>query len=267
MLNYIGVFLTFRCHLACDYCINRAGEFRPRPEIDSDEWMKILGSVQTRMDLPITLQGGEPTQYEEFYELVQKLHDAGKPLDLLTNGYFDTKEFLDRTTPDMFRSGAPYASIRFSLHKNTDGGVLMPAVLKLQDAGYSVGVWGLDHPDMKERNEWAKEYCKKVGVDFRMKEFLDETHGTYKYPEYMTGKIARCICKSSEMLFAPDGQIHRCHRDLYEGRNPGCSPLDSFQLCLHARCNPCDVKTKTNRLQQGGHCSVEIQAIKNCKGY
>jgi hypothetical protein len=114
---------------------------------------------------------------------------------------------------------------------------------------------------MKERNAKVAGYCAEMGLDFRMKEFLDETHGTYKYPEYMTGKIARCMCKSSEMLFAPDGNIHRCHRDLYEGRNPGCSPLNEFLLCLHPRCNNCDTKRKFNRLQQAGHCSVEIKEV------
>lgn len=257
--NYIGVFLTFRCSLGCSYCINRAGTLAPRKEIGVDEWMRILRPLKTREDLPITLQGGEPTEYPGFYELATRLHEAGKKIDLLTNGEFDVNEFMRMTVPQMFQRRAPYASIRFSFHQKTDEILLMWKVMKLQSAGYSVGIWGLDHPSMKERNKKVAGYCAEMGLDFRMKEFLDETHGTYKYPEYMTGKIARCMCKSSEMLFAPDGKLHRCHRDLYEGRNPGCSPLDAFVLCLHPRCNNCDTKIKTNRLQQAGHCSVEIK--------
>lgn len=257
--NYIGVFLTFKCHLGCTYCINRAGTLVPRKEITVDEWMKILKPIATREDLPISLQGGEPTEYPGFYELATRLHEAGKKVDLLTNGEFDVNEFMRQTVPQMFQRSAPYASIRFSFHANTDEIMLMWKVMKLQTAGYSVGIWGLDHPSMKERNAKVAGYCKDMGIDFRMKEYLDETHGTYKYPEYMTGKIARCMCKSSEILFAPDGKIHRCHRDLYEGRNPGCSPLDQFMLCLHPRCNNCDTKQKTNRLQESGHCSVEIK--------
>jgi len=59
--NYIGVFLTFKCKLGCTYCINRAGTLVPREEISPDAWMKILKPLATREDLPITLQGGEPT--------------------------------------------------------------------------------------------------------------------------------------------------------------------------------------------------------------
>ena len=268
-LNYIGVFLTFACRMGCSYCINHHGEFTPRKEISYLEWMKILRCIRTREDLPISLQGGEPTQYEGFYELVYQLHRAGKKIDLLTNGDFDVDKFIFLTTPEMFRRDAPYASIRFSYHYNSVGRELIPKVERLQDKGYSVGIWGMDHPDMFDRNKNMAAMCRRYGIDWRMKEYLDETHGTYKYPEYMKGGIESCLCKSSEMLFAPDGQIHRCHRDLYAGIDPQDKFIGGFRLCVAPRCNSCDVKEKTNRLQQGGHCSVEIKPTfhKDCKEY
>lgn len=262
--NYIGVFLTFKCKLGCTYCINRAGTLVPRKEITVDEWMKILSPIATREDLPISLQGGEPTEYPGFYELATRLHEAGKKVDLLTNGEFDVNEFMRQTVPQMFRRDAPYASIRFSFHQKTDEVLLVWKVMKLQSAGYSVGIWGLDHPSMKERNARMADWCGQIGLDFRMKEYLDETHGTYKYPDAVTGwKEITVKCTPSEMLFAPDGKRFPCHGLLYADMWPGEKPADaeSIRCTEYGLCNPCDVKLKTNRLQEGGHCSVRIEKL------
>lgn len=260
--NYIGVFLTFRCSLGCSYCINRAGTLAPRKEIGVDEWMRILRPLKTREDLPITLQGGEPTEYPGFYELATRLVESGKKIDLLTNGEFDVNEFMRMTVPQMFQRRAPYASIRFSFHANTDETLLMWKVMKLQSAGYSVGIWGLDHPSMKERNAKVAGYCAEMGLDFRMKEYLDETHGTYKYPDAVTGKKGiRVMCHPSEMLFAPDGVQHPCHYFLYTDGPVLRTSMAPVCCFMYGCCNPCDVKLKTNRLQEGGHCSVRIEKL------
>jgi len=260
--NYIGVFLTFKCRLGCTYCINRAGTLVPRKEISPDEWMKILKPIATREDLPISLQGGEPTEYPGFYELATRLHEAGKRVDLLTNGEFDVNEFMRQTVPQMFRRSAPYASIRFSFHQKTDEVLLVWKVMKLQSAGYSVGIWGLDHPSMKERNARMAEWCGQIGLDFRMKEYLDETHGTYKYPDAVTGRkgISVC-CNPSEILFAPDGKIHPCHHFLYSGEYGSENIVHTLVCGQYGCCNPCDVKLKTNRNQEAGHCSVRIEKL------
>jgi len=264
MLNYIGVFLTFRCNLGCDYCINHHGEFQSRREITPDEWLDVLKDVQTREDLPITLQGGEPMEYGGIYQLIMGLHLQGHKLDLLTNGCFNVDEFLRHTSPEMFQRKAPYASIRFSFHKKTDEFLLLDVVHKLKRKNYSVGIWGLDHPDMAERNDMMYKVCHDLGIDFRMKSFLDQTHGDYKYPDAITGrKYISVRCYPSELLFAPDGARHPCHHFLYANgfsvaRNRSMGPI----VCGdYGCCNPCDVKLKTNRLQEGGHCSVRIERI------
>jgi len=255
--NYIGVFLTFRCQLGCSYCINKQGGLKPRRELSSHDWCAILKDIQTREDLPITLQGGEPTLYKDFYHLVRALHYAGKKIDLLTNGYFDVHEFMDKTDPDMFRRQAPYASIRFSYHQNTEPLKLLSHVHALQRRGYSVGIWGLDHPDMEKANAQVARECRALGIDYREKEFLDATHGTYKYPAGVSGKrVGRVKCYPSEMLYAPDGKLYPCHHFLYSGvehHGPECRD--------YGRCNFCDLKMKTDRFQKGGHCSVRIEEM------
>jgi len=268
--NYIGVFLTFRCRMGCSYCINRHGDFAPRKEISVSEWVKILSAIPTRNDLPISLQGGEPTEYPDFYDLVKELHLRGKKIDLLTNGCFDVKEFIYRTEPKMFKRRAPYASIRFSFHQKTNGITLLKTVQALKKEGYSVGIWGLDHPDMKLKNSMMQNACDSVGIDFRMKEFLDATHGTYKYPKAVSGQRQRKAvwCYPSELLFAPNGEVFPCHHFLYSNSRPFAAAKNtdsrSYRVCMchdFGLCNPCDVKLKTNRLQQGGHCSVKIEEV------
>jgi len=263
-INYIGVFLTFKCKMGCDYCLNKQGDFKPRKSLHFEGWVKILKDLPTRDDLPISLQGGEPTMYKGFYPLVRSLYCHGKKIDLLTNGDFDAEEFIKETMPVMFKRPAPYASIRFSFHKNTNELKLLDTVTQLYGAGYSVGIWGIDHPDMRERNKWMRQYCGKIGLDYREKEYLDDKHGTYKYPDAVTGwRNKKVLCYPSEMLFAPDGKLFNCHYALYANKNipQEVSRLGAYTCPYYGLCNPCDIKLKTNRLQEGGHCSVEIEEI------
>jgi hypothetical protein len=266
--NYIGVFLTFDCNLGCSYCINHSGEFVPRTPMSGKDFIKGLSRISTREDLPISFSGGEPTQHPEFYSIVNALHKQGKHMDLLTNGSFNVCKFMKKVSPDVFLRNALYASIRFSYHANTDPEELLNKVFELQGQGYSVGIWGVNHPDLLLKNTIMKKNCEVLGIDFRLKEFLDENHGSYKYPEYMTGEKFKCYCKPSELLIAPDGCIFRCHRDLYANRNPYDYLLstyidlyDDFAYCLRPKCNPCDVKIKYDRFQVGGHTSVEIKEV------
>jgi len=267
--NYVAAFITLRCNLACPYCINRQGEFIPRIEMGAQEWFDGLSRIETREDLPITLQGGEPTTHKEFYQLVNMLHAAGKHLDLLTNGQFDVYDFMAKVGTSVFKRQAPYASIRFSFHMGMNPNELAKKVYTLKQKDYSVGIWALNHPDMICENSEMRAICEEVDIDFRMKEYLDDTHGTYKYPDAITGhKNFNVLCHPSELLIAPDGLIHGCHSLLYAGCesllhiNDELISFDEARLCeYYGTCNPCDVKIKTNRLQQGGHTSVKIERL------
>lgn len=260
--NYIAAFLTLRCNMNCSYCINKQGEFDyDRPEMTGQEWLKAFGRIETREDLPITLQGGEPTIHRDFYEIVSNAY--GKKMDLLTNGKFNLSQFMAYVHSGIFNRKAPYASIRFSHHKLLNDFYLFEKVCVLKNNGYHVGVWGFDTGD----HEAMKQFCKENEIDFRVKQFLDKDHGTYKYPEAINGEKKEVECKPSELLIAPDGRLYRCHSDLYAGVNSYAHILDDkvelpddFIKCDHCGfCNPCDIKLKTNRLQESGHCSVEIR--------
>lgn len=270
--NYIGVFLTLRCNLNCSYCINHFNSLSSTEELSSNTWLEGLSRIQTRQDLPITFQGGEPTIHAGFYPIILGLYKMGKHMDLLTNGTFDLREFCHFISPDLFIRDAKYACIRFSFHQKTNH-ALAYKVWTMQNSGYNVGVWGVDHPgdDSKDRNKEMRDICRWLNIDYREKEFLGESgghlYGTYKYPDACSKKFKRRVwCKPSELLINPAGYIFRCHADLYANRDYIGHILDDeikfpgFMECKnYGYCNPCDVKLKTNRLQESGYCAVEIR--------
>lgn len=148
----------------------------------------------------------------------------------------------------------------------------------MQDAGFRVGLYGIEHP-APEIHGHIKEVqlrCQKLGLDFRTKEFLGQSddiiYGTFKYEGCVNGAtLKRCICKTTEIIVDPAGNVFRCHADLYKAREPiahvldedfSGGSIDQFRGCdNYGDCNPCDVKVKTNRFQIYGHTSVEIREI------
>ncbi len=271
--NYIAVFLTFACNLKCSYCINNFEQkLIKRRVVPGKDLVIGLNRIVSREDLPVTLQGGEPTLHPDFYYIVNNL----KPelnIDLLTNLQFDADEFIANVDPGRIKRDSPYASIRVSYHpeqmKLDD---LIKKTLKLKDAKFSVGIWGVLHPASEKVILEAMERCKKLGIDFRTKEFLGghegRLYGTYKYPGAFDGKSRKKVkCRTTEFLIDSEGSVFRCHADLYAGKNRIGSILDAgfeienkFRDCADfGHCNPCDVKVKTNRFQEYGHTSVEIE--------
>ncbi|HCJ66779.1 MAG TPA: radical SAM protein [Elusimicrobia bacterium] len=271
--NYIAVFLTFNCNLACSYCINYFGESKfKREHLSGQDWVKGLNRIVSRDNLPVTLQGGEPSLHPDFIYIINHLK-PGLNIDILTNLQFDLEKFIREVKPERIKRNAPYASIRVSYHPEQM--VLDDTInrtLKLLEAGFSVGIWGVIHPFWEEHILEAKEKATKLGIDFRTKEFLGEyqgkLYGTYKYQGACEKKFTQRVkCRTTELIIGSAGDIYRCHSDLYEGRqpishilNPGFQVEDIYRDCNYfGHCNPCDVKVKTNRFQVFGHTSVEIK--------
>lgn len=272
--NYIAVFMTFACNLRCSFCINdfdkRARNVKRRL-LSGKEWVEGLNRIVSRPDLPITLQGGEPTLHKDFVYIVNNI----KPelnLDVLTN-LRDEKVFINNIDPSRLKRDAPYASIRVSYHpEQMNLKELVEKVLKMKNLGFSIGIWGVMHPSQESKVLEAQKFCKSLGIDFRTKEFLGEhngkMYGIYRYEGACDKKLQKTVlCKTTELIIGPTGHIYRCTADVYENRQPmghiidsGFQIEDNFRPCdWFGYCNPCDIKIKTNRFQEFGHSSVEIK--------
>jgi hypothetical protein len=266
-----------KCGLGCHYCLNGVDDNKPEfTELSAKDWVAGLGRLQLKSGMPLSFQGGEPTKYSGLAELVKGLRDF--EIDLLTNLQFNDHWFTENFSIHTFKRNnpAPYASIRVSYHPyNMDVVKLFSRVKTLQDLGYSIGVWGVDHPSCKEKMGAANVLAKILNIDFRLKEYLgwydNKWYGTLSYPNACQGEPVgkKVLCKTTELLIAPDGGIYRCHSDLYEQRKPIGNILDEnlviedkYRECdQFGMCNPCDVKLKTNRFQQYGHTSVDIKEL------
>lgn len=271
--NYIAVFLTLACNLRCSYCINKFEKGHlEKNRLSGEDWVKGLNRIISRDDLPLTLQGGEPSLHPDFFYILNNIN-PGLNIDVLTNLQFDIDKFMKNVDPNRIKRKAPYASIRVSYHPETMKlEPLVKKVLKLKDAGYSIGIWGVLHPVQEEEVLMAQEYCASLGIDFRTKEFLGEyegrMYGTMKYDGACDRKFEKpVLCRTTELIVGPNGGIYRCHSDLYEQRphmahilDPEFQIDDTFRPCgVFGHCNPCDIKVKTNRFQIFGHTSVEIK--------
>ncbi len=275
--NYIAAFLSLSCNLSCSYCINHiSGLNTKRKHLTAKEWAQGLNRISTKNDLPISLQGGEPSIHPGFYEIINTINKKTR-IDVLTNLQFDPHKFMSNISSDRFDRELPYPAIRVSYHPETM--VLNDLIKKakiLHDNGYSIGIFSVDHPDSKQDIEKCSDLCKKNGLIFKTKELLDihndKIHGSYFYEDSCFSKtLKKCQCKTSELLLSPEGDIYRCHHDLYNKILPTGHILDKefkvkdiFRECkFYGNCNPCDVKLKNNRFQEFGHCSVQIKDIED----
>lgn len=271
-LTYIGAFLTFHCGYRCSYCLNRYGSLTHCKELSAAEWIEGFNrlGIEREWMVPVTLQGGEPSLHDGFTEIINGLR-GDLYIDLLTNLDFDVDNFMKHISPERLKRNVSYASIRVSYHPEfVDANSLLAKILNMHLKGYSIGLFAIEHPQLN--TYLVSELCKHLKIDFRSKDFLGEyegkTYGLYKYPEAIRGHggLKHVFCKMTELLIAPNGSIHRCHRDLYTGENSLGNLMDDdlkiefkFRKCENfGSCNPCDVKLKNNRFQQWGSCSAEI---------
>ncbi|MBI5872809.1 MAG: radical SAM protein [Candidatus Omnitrophica bacterium] len=273
--NYMASFLTFACNLKCTYCINHFEQSAiNRKMISGKDWVRALNRLVSRPDLPLTLQGGEPSLHPDFIYIINHI----KPelnIDILTNLQFDIVRFMNKVTPERVRRDSPYSSIRVSYHPETmDLEDLIKKTVVMLENKYSIGIWAVMHPKYEEHIKDAQERCRKLGIDFRFKEFLGEhngmLHGNYLYKDACAKTFKKSVqCKTTELLMDSAGSVYRCHADLYSGiypigniLDPDFSIGDKYRPCGHfGHCNPCDIKVKTDRFQQFGHTSVEIKFL------
>jgi organic radical activating enzyme len=278
--DYIGVYLTNRCFLTCDYCITNHNDVvfinnkGYGSELSTSEWIAGLNRLELPQDIPITLQGGEPFLHKGIWEILESVHHK---MDILTAlpPQVTSENFQRLKTLAWNKRSAPYPTIRVSYHKGeNDYRELIPRIAELQKI-VSIGLFHIDHPGYPEETEAVRRMADDYEVDFRLKEYLGwhdgKMYGTYFYPDAVLGKVVRdeVLCKNSVVPIGPTGHLYRCHSDLYHERHSlAVTHLldenavfeDKFRICrFYGLCSECDVKVKNNHNQVFGYTSVEIE--------
>ncbi len=275
--DYIGIYLTNRCFLSCSYCITNYNEqfinTKGFEELEPRDWIEALNRLELPPGIPLTFQGGEPFIYKGIWEILDNIRHK---VDILTAlpPQVTLERFGKLRTLDWNKRESPYPTIRVSFHKDqNDYKDLVHRIKELKDI-LSIGMYHIDHPDYPDFINKIKEYAQKHGVEFRTKGFLGKWKGKdylqYKYPDACDGAVRRkhVLCKNTVFPIGPNGAIYRCHSDLYAKRrelalgnitDPDLKLEHRHRDCAnYGTCIPCDVKVKTNHLQQSGYTSVGI---------
>lgn len=274
--DYLSVFLTFRCQYGCEYCQNRQQkEFRPeRYEISARQWIEGLNRLELPEGFPVTFEGGEPSLHPGFFEILRQVRH---PVNFLSNFEFDVQKLIANVPASALRSPSPaYNPIRITFHPgwSSEARVIGKAHL-LQEAGYSLSIYGVSHPDHVENLRGLQIRFADRGIDFRIKPFYGLAHGmawgSYAYPDaWRNGHRKIRNCRLRSVLFDPQGDLYRCHRELFVGKNsrgnlnhPGFRLRYELEPCWrYGECSPCDVKIATNSAGVGQYTPAEIQRIK-----
>ena len=244
--NYIGILITLRCNFKCSYCLN--WRLNHKKEKKEEYWLKAIDRIES--DLPITLSGGEPSIHKAFFPLLTNLN---KKFDLLTNLSFDIDYFIENVSVDRFQNDKDYAPIRVSFHPGFSEKInVIERVRKLMDAGYRVGIYVVE---TKENKNIIDNLKKNDWLDLQVKPYL-------QHEVKVEGRKEK-RCAISELIVGPDGNIYKCHRDLYKGENP-IGELGNinfinycYRYCSNANeCHPCDIKEKRDRYGNPGYVSV-----------
>jgi len=276
--DYIGIYLTNKCFLSCPYCItNQANAFinaRQFRELSPEDWIAGLNRLVLPPDIPVTFEGGEPFLYKGIWSLLENVRHK---IDILTAlpSQVTPGKFKELQTLDWNQRPSPYPTIRVSYHHGqNDYHQLIERIRELQEV-VSIGLYHIEHPDYPDLTEEIREEAKAAGIEFRTKAFLGDWHGKlygqFKYLDACVGQPTRphVLCKNSVFPVAPNGDIYRCHSDLYSGyvrgvigqiMDPNLKMEFLYRDCDHyGTCSPCDAKIKTNHLQQFGYTSIDVK--------
>ena len=245
MFNYIGILITMRCNFKCSYCLN--WRMNGNEERDVDYWLKAIDRIESH--LPITLSGGEPSIHKAFFPILTNLD---KKFDLLTNLTFNIDEFIENVPLERFQNDKEYAPIRVSYHPGFSEKInVIERVKKLMKHDYRVGVYVVD-----------TEANKPIIEDLKKHEWLDLQVKPYLEHEVKMEHPRERRCAITELIVGPDGNIYKCHRDLYKAEHPLGELLTtnanySYRYCGNSdECHPCDVKNKRDRFGHFGYTSV-----------
>ena len=86
--------LTYRCSLNCVHCYCKGSEDKNR-ELTTEEWKKIIDTLQEEGCIWLTFTGGDPLVRDDFLELYAYAKKKGFLITLFTSGHCLTKKHID----------------------------------------------------------------------------------------------------------------------------------------------------------------------------
>jgi len=78
--------LTYRCPLHCAFCYNPTDFARTGPELDTEDWLRVLREARALGAVQLGLSGGEPLAREDLEVIVAEAHRLGFYINLITSG-------------------------------------------------------------------------------------------------------------------------------------------------------------------------------------
>ncbi|NCA83560.1 MAG: radical SAM protein [Opitutae bacterium] len=112
---YVGLYVTFRCNLACSWCVNPPLP----PGLGLDDYEADVESVSRLLDHPffrtvahLNLTGGEPLMNKNLGGIIRLIRRRGFLVGMVTNGLL-----LEGRLPELLDVGI--SDIRVSMYDNT----------------------------------------------------------------------------------------------------------------------------------------------------
>ena len=78
--------LTYRCPLHCVFCYNPTDFSRTGPELNTDDWLRVLREARALGSVQLGLSGGEPLVRDDLETIVAAAHELGFYTNLITSG-------------------------------------------------------------------------------------------------------------------------------------------------------------------------------------
>ena len=78
--------LTYRCPLHCVFCYNPTDLTSGGPELDTQDWIRVLREARALGAVQLGLSGGEPLVRPDLEVLVAEAHSLGFYINLITSG-------------------------------------------------------------------------------------------------------------------------------------------------------------------------------------
>jgi pyrroloquinoline quinone biosynthesis protein E len=78
--------LTYRCPLHCVFCYNPTDFAKTGPELDTEQWIRVLREARALGAVQLGLSGGEPLARDDLEAIVTEAHGLGFYTNLITSG-------------------------------------------------------------------------------------------------------------------------------------------------------------------------------------